>query len=53
MQTQALLSGAQISIINIQNMVLPGASALSGSKADFNGKKRRRLIIEFSDKEED
>ena len=46
MQTQALFSGAQIGIINIQTLVLPGASAPSDSKADCNGKKRRRLIIE-------
>ena len=34
MQTQALFSGAQIGVINIQNLALPGASAPSESKPD-------------------
>ena len=36
----------------IQNLVLPCASAPSDWKTDSNGKKRRRLIIESSDKED-
>ena len=53
MQTQALFSGAQTGVINIQNLALPSASDPSKSKADSNGKKRRRVIIESSDKDED
>ena len=44
MQTRALFSGAQIGVINIQNLVLPGTSAPSESKDDSNGKKRRVII---------
>ena len=40
-------------VINIQNLVLSGASAPSDLKADSNKKKWRRLFIESSDKEKD